>query len=97
MGTTSPAIKNEDEFTKNYDKNYIIPNKIRAALAKLKKTGWCEELDFLKLSGISNSDLVRFREPFLDDHVVVVPNDHRHPKRVWCGSKALTEKFRAKL
>jgi hypothetical protein len=95
----SPAIKSEEDFKKSYDRSYIIPQKIRTGIAKLKaKNGWCENKDFMVLCDIkSPNDLAAYREPFLD-HVVLVPNtDRRHDKFIWCGSKALAEKLRAKL
>lgn len=95
----APAIKNEDDFKKSYDKSYIIPEKIRAGLAKLKaKNGWCEQKDFMILCDIrSPNDLAAYAEPFARDHVVLVPHTDRHQKKVWCGTKAMADKLRARL
>lgn len=95
---TGSHIRPLDEFIKTHDKSYIVPSKIKAALKKLaEKSGWCYEVDFLKLADINANDLAAFREPFLADHVVLVKDTNKHQKRVWTGSKTLTEKLRGML
>lgn len=78
------------EFRKQYDKDVIVPEKIRAALETLAKkrkdgTAWLSEVPFLKAAGLSTTDLALFREQFADFYVNV--GTERSPKRVWFGTK----------
>lgn len=87
-----------EEFRAQYDKNIIVPTKIRDALAKLAKrradgTAWEAELQFLKTAGLSTTDLAAFREAFAQYYVNV--GTERAPKRVWFGSRAAADKARA--
>lgn len=87
-----------DEFRKQFDKNVIVPDKIRAALEKLAKrrkdgTAWETELQFLKTAGLSTTDLATFRDAFAEYHVNV--GTERAPKRVWFGSRLAADKARA--
>ena len=86
-----PVGRSLDDFKSNYDKSYIVPNKLRAALAKLDG-GWLYEVDFAKLAGVNLADLAAFRSAF-EDHVVVL-NGNDRGKRVWAGTKAAAAKMR---
>jgi|SRR6185312_5395133 len=90
--TTKPAParkvgKSLADFRKAHDRNYIVPEKIEAALKLLGKNGWEYEGDFVKLAGISQTDISAFREQFAD-HVVDAPSvsGRSTAKRVWAGS-----------
>ena len=52
-----------DDFKAAYDKSFIVPRKIKEALAKLGD-GWLRELDFAKLAGVNPNDLAAFRAGF---------------------------------
>ena len=78
------------EFRQLHDKNFIIPNKINAALKSMGKAGWAYEMVFAKLAGISLGDLSAFRAMF-EDHVVLVDRT----KRAWAGTKATANAMRA--
>jgi hypothetical protein len=96
--TKKPTLttgRNLDEFRASHDKNFIVPTKIREALALLGPDGWDYELAFMKLAGISTTDLAQFRDQF-EAHVVDV-GAPRAPKRVWAGSIALAKKLRGML
>lgn len=84
------GARSVEDFRANFDRNYIVPNKIRAALAELGD-GWVYEAELLKLAGISTTDLAIFREQFSDYWLVA---DRAAKKRVWCGTSALAEELR---
>ena len=77
------------EFRETHDKNFIIPKKIKAALAALGQ-GWDYELSFARQAGISLGDLSAFRSMF-EDHIVIVDRT----KRAWAGTKATADRMRA--
>lgn len=86
------------DFKAAHDPNVIVPNKIRAAFEALLKEGpehWVYEGDFLKLAGISTTQLSLFREQF-DDHIVAAPGgaSGRAPKRAYFGSAKVAAKLR---
>lgn len=92
--TTKPVGKGIDEFRASYDKSFIVPRKIKAALEKLGDS-WLRELDFAKLAEVSPSDLAAFREMF-EEHIVALTGSDRG-KRAWAGTKALARKLREML
>lgn len=87
--------KGVDEFRSLYDKSYIVPKKVRAALERLGD-GWLRELDFAKLAGVSPNDLAAHRAEFEEDHVVML-NGADRGKRAWAGSKKIAHKLREML
>lgn len=76
------------EFKNTYDKNTIVPAKIKAAL-KLLGNGWDFEVNFAKLAGVSLADLGNFREMFVD-HVVTL----KESRRAWAGTIATAKAMR---
>ncbi len=89
----APKGKTLEDFRSAHDKNYIVPKKIKDALAKLGDS-WEYEIDFIKLAGVSTTDMVRFREQF-EDHIVGVKiNGGSHKKNVWAGTLSLAKKLR---
>lgn len=78
------------DFKSKYDKNFIVPKKIKDALKKLGPDRYLPEAEFIRLAGISQTDMGFFRPQFEDDYVVVV----ERTKRLWCGSKKLAAEFR---
>jgi hypothetical protein len=78
------------DFRAEHDKSYIVPRKIRDALAKLGD-GWQYEVEFLRLAGLSTGDLATYREEFKDFTVTV---GGRSPRRIWVGTKALAQQMR---
>lgn len=86
-----------DDFRATYDKNVIVPNKIKAGLEKLVSlradgTGWLTDANFQKVAGLSTTDLSRFRTQF-EEFQVNVGTD-RQPKWVWFGTKKAASKAR---
>lgn len=93
---TAPQLskgKSLEEFRSAHDKNYIVPRKIKEALAKLGD-GWEYESEFMKLAGLSTTDLVTFREQFEEYIVLVKVNGTSHRKNVWAGTPAFASKLR---
>lgn len=84
-----------EDFKAAYDKSFIVPRKIKEALAKLGD-GWLRELDFAKLAGVNPNDLAAFRASFEEDHVVVLTGSERG-KRAWAGSKRTATRMREML
>lgn len=90
----TPAPRNLNTFRANHDRNVIVPNKIRAALADMAAKEGPEAYayegsdpeggtPFIKRAGISQTDVGLFRDQFAE-HVVELPNDSRsRGKRVW--------------
>jgi hypothetical protein len=85
------------DFKAAHDPNVIVPNKIKMALAAIEKDGsenWLYEVDFLKLSGLSTTQLAMFRDQFAA-HVVEAPGSHgKSTKRVYFGSAKVAAKLR---
>lgn len=80
--------KTLDDFRQQHDKNFIIPARIKAGIAKLGVGGWEEEGPFQKANGISVTDGAKFRDQFAEFIV------ETGKKRVYCGSKKLATKLR---
>lgn len=76
--------RNLASFGATYDKNVIVPNKIRAALAALEKEhgaeGWEHEAELIKRASASTTDFAMFRDQFASHFVEV---GGRNAKRVW--------------
>jgi len=85
------------DFKAAHDPNVIVPNKIRTALASIEKEGsehWLYEVDFLKLSGLSTTQLAMFRDQFAA-HIVEAPGAHgKQTKRVYFGNAKVAAKLR---
>jgi hypothetical protein len=86
------------DFKAAHDQDVIVPNKIRAALAAIEKEGaehWLYEGDFLKLSGISTTQIARYREQF-SSHIVLAAgaNGKQSNKRVYFGNAKVAAKLR---
>jgi hypothetical protein len=79
-------------FRAAHDKSFIVPQKVRAGLAKLGDS-WAYEVDFIKLCELSTTDLATYRDQFTDFFVEVRAG--KQGKRVWAGTKAFASKMRA--
>jgi hypothetical protein len=91
--TNAPAKgKSLDEFRAAHDKNFIVPQKIKAGLVKLGDS-WMYEMEFMKLCGLSTTDLAMFREEFKAYYVEV----GRSSKRVWAGTPQFAKVLREKM
>lgn len=77
------------DFRAAHDKNVIIPMKIKKALEEMAKHGpehFEYEADLVRVAGISQSDLAKFRDQFAD-HIVVANHQNgkalSSAKNVW--------------
>ena len=97
MSTDKPAApvkgKSLDEFRAAHDKNFIVPQRIKAGLEKLGES-WMYEMEFMKLCGLSTTDLSAFRGEFVPYFVEV---GGRNVKRVWAGTTKFATALRSKL
>ena len=85
------AGRSLSEFRATYDKDTIIPGKVRAAL-RLLGCGWDYEVQFAKLAGVSLADLGNYRDQFAD-HVVTL----RESRRAWAGTVATAKAMKGML
>ena len=79
------------EFRAAYDKDYIIPRRIKEGLSQLG-SGWEYETEFAKLIGVSLQDLGRYRDKFAQ-HVVSL----REGRRAWAGRASVADEMRRML
>lgn len=87
-----PAKKNGktlDDLRAIHDRSVVVPNRIRAAIAKLAEEGWenwAYDSDFVKLltPGIAPKDLSDYRDQFADFWAVMpATNGQRDAKKAW--------------
>jgi len=83
------AGKSFDEFRAQYDRDVIVPGKIRAALKALGNT-WEYEANFARAAGVSSADLGSYRDQFAAYWVQV----KRDGRKVWSGSRNMVEQMR---
>lgn len=85
------------DFKAAHDPNVIVPAKIKAGLATIEKDGsenWLYEVDFLKLTGLSTTQLAAYRDAF-ETHIVVAPAAHgKSVKRIYFGNAKVAAKLR---
>jgi guanyl-specific ribonuclease Sa len=85
------------DFKAAHDPNVIVPAKIRKGLELIAKDGpenWVYEVDFLKLSGVSTTQLATFRDQFAE-YIVETPAQHgKNVKRVYFGNAKVAAKLR---
>lgn len=87
--------KSLNDFRAAHDKNVIVPDKIRKALAAMLKEGpenYEYEAEFIRRAGVSQTDMGTFRAQF-EDYIVNVATE-RAPKRVWFADPKVAKKAR---
>jgi len=77
------------DFRSAYDRNTIIPAKVKTALAELGKA-WEYESEFVQRAGVTFNDLGNYREAFEDFWMQV----RRDGKRVWCGNADMMKEMK---
>jgi hypothetical protein len=77
------------EFRAVYDKDYIVPKRIREGLKELG-AGWEYEAEFIRQIGVRAADLATYRDMFAD-HIV---NIRSESKRAWAGTVATAKQMR---
>ena len=91
---SKPAGRSLDEFRAKYDKDYIVPSRIREQLAAIGPDCWLYESEMVaEMPGVNYNDLANYRDMF-SEHIVWV---RRESKRAWAGSAKLAEQLRAML
>lgn len=100
MPASKLKARSLSDFQSVHDKSVVIPGKIRAALAEMAKLGpehYEYELEFLKLAGLSVTDLAAHRDQFAA-HIVHVKHAngkaYSTPKNVWFADKKAAAKAR---
>jgi hypothetical protein len=89
---TGAVGRSIDEFENVFSSEKIVTDRINSGLEKLGD-GWEYERDFTKLCGISQTELGRYREQFVD-YQVKIPRDS---KRIWAGTIEAANKMRKML
>lgn len=91
------TVKTLADFRAAHDRNVIVPNKIRAALAALLKEGpenYEYESDLIRRAGISQTDMGEYRDLFVD-HIVTTPSLRgKSGRRVWFADPKVAKKAR---
>jgi hypothetical protein len=83
------ASKTLADFRSKFDRDIVVPGKIKAALESLRKEGpqaWDYEGDFIKRAGVSQTDIGKYRDQFVQ-HIVVAKevgkSTQGNGRRVW--------------
>lgn len=79
------------EFKTTFDKDTIVPARIKAGLKSIGAMGWAYEVEFCRIAGLTATDLGNYRDQFADLVVTI------KERRAWAGSKAMADKMRAML
>ena len=85
--------KNLEAFRAAHDRAYIVPRRIKEALAALGDS-WEYEAEFIKRCGLSQVDFAAFRDQFTDFFIETANSHRTRGKRVWAGTKAFADKLR---
>lgn len=89
---TKSIGRSMSEFKQTYDKDTVIPKKIKEALRILGALNWEYETEFAKVAGVSMADMGTYRQHFMDLVVTL-----REGRKVWAGSKRLADEMRSLL
>jgi hypothetical protein len=94
----TPTSKRLADLHALHDKAVIIPNRIRAAIAALAKSGddWAYEKEFVALTkpSISNVDIAKSRDAFTDFWAALPTTRQSSTHRVWFATKKLADKWK---
>ncbi len=86
------------DFKAAHDRNVIIPNKIRVALAKLLEIGaehYEYDEGFRALCGVAGKDLAAYRDQFKHNWFLTEgTNGAKSAKRVWFGNAKVAGRLR---
>ena len=85
-------VKTLADFKSAHNRDTIVPQRIKKALALLGKGGWEYELVFSRMASIHLSDLGNFRDQFAD-YIVELKGG----RRAWAGSISLAKQMRSML
>lgn len=85
--------KSLHDFRSEFDKSFIVPQRIKAALKEIGASGWEYEKQFAEIAGVSLADMGNFRDEFAD-YIVDI---RRVSKRAWAGSVGTAKAMREML
>ena len=88
------AAMSLEDLDQQYNPNVIIPQRIRAGLAKLGDHAMTS-LNFQREANVTTLQLAQFAEQF-EDHIVIVRESGK-PKTLWCGTPAFARKVKERL
>ena len=90
--------KTKADFVAKFSRKFVIPNKIRAALAELGPKGYEEQGEFLKRTGVTPVDLNAYKSEF-DDHVIEARPVGGNSKvvTIWVGSASFASELQESL
>lgn len=100
MSKTAPK-KTLNDLRALHDRDVLVPNRIRAAIAALAASGneWAYEIDFLKLTSppIGSQDISKYRDQFTDFWASMpATNGRAQIRRVWFVSKKLADAWKGR-
>jgi hypothetical protein len=76
------------DFKAAYDKDTIIPNRIKDGLKRMVDE-WLTEQEFVRFAGVSTGDMANYREQF-EAYIVPVKRD----KRIWAKTPRIAAELR---
>ena len=86
------------DYRAAHDKDVIIPNKIRAGLARLLAIGpehYADNEEFRALCGVQAAELATYRNQFARNWFIVAgTNRSKTPKRIWFGNPKVADRLR---
>lgn len=96
--TVKPKARTAADFRAAHDKDVIVPNKVRAALAKLLEIGpehFEYDEGFRALCGVQAAELANYRNKFAQ-HWFLTPGTSggKGTKRVWFGNAKVAARLR---
>ncbi len=83
-----------DEFRELHDASYLVPKRIKSALAELGPDGWEYEVEFVRRAGLSQAEYGRFKGQFSDHLIKTVGHKARF---VVAGSVKFADKLRERM
>jgi hypothetical protein len=88
--------KDLEAFRAAHDRDFIVPERIKAGLAALGDS-WEYEGEFTRRCGIASQELPKYRDTFKEYWIETPRPSGGSAKRVWAGTKAFAAKLRASL
>lgn len=83
-----------DDLDQQYNPDVIIPNRIRAALARLGDHAMTS-MNFQREANVTTAQLVQYSHEFESFQVIV--RDNGKAKTLWCGTEAFAKKVKERL
>jgi hypothetical protein len=88
------AKKTLSDLRARHDRNVVVPNKIKAAIAAMTDE-WMYESDFISANRFSPPELAKFRDQFSDFWAdLPTTNGKSTARRAWFASKKLADAWK---